>query len=259
MRPNKGAKLLLEILGGLLVVLLFHHGDKIVNYMEKASNRELTGDHTLLFWFAYVGYVANVFRQVHGLAVALEDTRYENVLKHLSRAAQISSFFCLIFVLTFPCLLVVHVELVSADPKFGQASPFWILGAYMANMIVYGIWDLITLIQVRRACRVGLCNDAADQLAAAEYKRFVTCWLALIGLTLIVGVIIIVSFMSPQLLTLSVHGAGWLSTPTRQSLPVCLIVLTFGYTVLDYVLNSKFYFEELPVSGPTSQTKPSTV
>src|ERR1017187_2291378 len=117
MHRNKGLTLLLEVLGGLVVALLIHFGHEFIEYLKIVSTCEGIAPITLFVVLGYLAYVGNVFRQVHGLAVALEDGKLDQITDLMTRFERIGSFVCLMLVLSFPLMLVVHINCAMGQQR----------------------------------------------------------------------------------------------------------------------------------------------
>ena len=137
-RKHRSGEILLQILGGLVVVALVDNWDRFIQFMTAGvSHRNIST--SWIFW-AYVAFVFNIFRQIHGLAVAT--TSDSSQKDHTSVLANSCEYLGLLGVIMIPAILVVHIKYVTQnDPTKADAT--WILLAYLYAVIAYYLWDVI--------------------------------------------------------------------------------------------------------------------
>lgn len=163
-------RLFLQIIAGFLVISLASSVTRFVGFLKLPSSVDLipVPDGSFHEWLAivvFIGYLANVFRQVQSFGIMAEDDRFtEEVTSSQSRKAQVGCYLCLVVVLVLPCLLLAALgdrlsngsEAWSARvlPFLQQARngdgysalcPAWIvLATYIATALVFLIWDILT-------------------------------------------------------------------------------------------------------------------
>ncbi len=247
-----GAGLLLNILGGLIVGMVVASVSPFVKFilgpfsLDSVNQPVQPPTEAILFAVAvYSGFLLNVFRQIHGLGIVFEDKDYQlEVGQHLSRRGRFLAFLSAVLVMTFAGLLLGVVRSSPEDPlqallalpaDRGFAPAMWILVFHLLTVLSYWLWDYVagtrtsaSVVPTSPADRFGL------RWKAASYADFIANWKRLAMVSSLVAILVVVFVF---------FASQWFSPRSVSLIPMfVLTLLTFGYSITDYVCNSRFYF-----------------
>lgn len=242
-----GAGLLLNILGGLIVGLAVASIVPFVQYVLEPFSIDAVGqtasprlETTTLALIVYLGFLVNVFRQIHGLGIVFDDDDYQaEVGANLNEGGRVASFFGSVLVLVLVGILLGVVRstsdtavqsLLGLATAIGFEPPTWVLIFHLLTVVSYWMWDYVTGKQVHASGGV----VSGIRWNAASYAEFAENWkrMTLYSIVLSVAAVLIVVVLSQ------------ISASRNVSLVpmIALVFLTFGYSVTDYTCNARFYF-----------------
>jgi NitT/TauT family transport system substrate-binding protein len=255
---HDGTETLLRLLGGLLLAGLVASAGPFVNALLEPFSRgrldvriDVSTEALLLAHLAYIGYLLNVFRQIHGLAIVVSDDDYrEEVSCHLTMAARVRALIALVAVLALPAGLLAALQTDKSAPagvlinRFtsvnGSLPPAaWVLLVHILTIVAYVIWDRSSQASSTRPPGVTERRWYAPYIHAATYYEFLHNWLWIGKCALI-----ITGAMIPLFVGLTTNKGIQLVPHLLdgRSLLLAVLVLTYGYSSADYVLNRHFYF-----------------
>ena len=152
---HRGSEILLHILGAFLVVALIDNWEAFVKFLARGCNLEEDSKWVV---GAYFAFVLNVFRQIHGLAIATTDLNYRQN-RHNS-FANFCEYIGLLAVILVPAGFLTHMRHVASHTT-SKADPHMILYSYLWVVVAYFLWDFIQFVKLVGTGAGGLRNFRA--------------------------------------------------------------------------------------------------
>ena len=140
-----GAGLLLNLLGGLVLGAFVISAAPLMAYMLEPFGKDAVGAPSqppaavvALGFIAYCGMTLNIFRQVHGLGVVIEDHDYQvEVGRQQTLAQRVTSFGSAV-------TLLILIGLLTALVRSPVEGPMWaLLNLVLPEKLPPAVWVLV--------------------------------------------------------------------------------------------------------------------